>query len=38
LVAGLFFSALFVLRGFGITVGTHAAYDLLVGLLLAPTA
>jgi membrane protease YdiL (CAAX protease family) len=37
LVAGLFFSGLFVLRGFGITVGTHAAYDLLVGLLLSPT-
>ncbi len=36
LVAGLFFAALFVLRGFGITVGTHAAYDLLVGLLLTP--
>jgi hypothetical protein len=33
--AGLFFSALFVLRGFGVTVGCHAAYDLLVGLLLA---
>jgi membrane protease YdiL (CAAX protease family) len=33
-VAGLFFAALFVLRGFGITVGAHAAYDLIVGLLL----
>ncbi|WP_166822807.1 CPBP family intramembrane glutamic endopeptidase [Thalassoroseus pseudoceratinae] len=32
--AGLVFSALFVLRGFGITVGCHAAYDLLVGVLL----
>jgi membrane protease YdiL (CAAX protease family) len=33
-VAGLFFSLLFVLRGFGVTVGCHAAYDLLVGVLL----
>ena len=36
-LAGLFFAGLFVVRGFGITVGTHAAYDLLVGLLMAPT-
>jgi membrane protease YdiL (CAAX protease family) len=36
MLAGLFFAGLFVLRGFGITVGTHAAYDLLVGLLLTP--
>jgi hypothetical protein len=34
LVAGGFFAALFVLRGFGITVGAHAAYDLLVGIVL----
>jgi membrane protease YdiL (CAAX protease family) len=34
-VAGLFFAALFVLRGFGITVGAHAAYDLIVGLVLS---
>jgi membrane protease YdiL (CAAX protease family) len=33
-IAGLFFAALFVLRGFGITVGAHAAYDLIVGLVL----
>lgn len=33
-LAGAFFAALFVLRGFGITVGCHTAYDLLVGLLL----
>jgi membrane protease YdiL (CAAX protease family) len=33
-IAGLFFAALFVFRGFGITVGCHAAYDLLVGVLL----
>jgi hypothetical protein len=25
---------LFMLRGFGITFGTHAAYDLIVGLML----
>jgi membrane protease YdiL (CAAX protease family) len=31
-LAGVFFSALFVYRGFGIAAGTHAAYDLLVGL------
>jgi hypothetical protein len=34
LVAGGFFAALFVLRGFGITVGAHAAYDLMVGIAL----
>jgi hypothetical protein len=28
LLAGLTFSTLFLLRGFGVTVGTHAAYDL----------
>ncbi|MGE5195486.1 MAG: type II CAAX prenyl endopeptidase Rce1 family protein [Deltaproteobacteria bacterium] len=32
--AGVFFAGLFVLRGFGITVGSHAAYDLLVGILI----
>lgn len=32
--AGTFFAAIFFLRGFGITVGCHAAYDLLVGVLL----
>jgi len=32
--AGAFFSLLYVYRGFGITAGTHAAYDILVGLLL----
>ena len=32
-VAGLFFALLFIIRGFGIAAGTHAAYDLLVGLL-----
>jgi membrane protease YdiL (CAAX protease family) len=34
-LAGSFFAGLFVLRGFGITVGCHAAYDVLVGVLLA---
>jgi len=33
-LAGMIFAGLFVLRGFGITVGCHAAYDLLVGLAL----
>ncbi len=31
-LAGVFFSALFVLRGFGIAAGAHAGYDILVGL------
>lgn len=31
-LAGLFFSALFIARGFGIAAGTHACYDILVGL------
>lgn len=31
-VAGLFFVFLFQLRGFGIAVGAHAAYDILVGM------
>ena len=34
-VAGIFFSVLFFFRGFGITVGTHASYNLLVGVILA---
>lgn len=33
LVAGLFFSALYVLRGFGITAWTHALYDAFLLLL-----
>jgi hypothetical protein len=32
--AGVVFAGLFILRGFGITVGSHAAYDLLVGILI----
>jgi hypothetical protein len=35
LVAGLFFSALYVLRGFGIAAWTHALYDVGVLLLVA---
>lgn len=31
-LAGVFFAMLFSLRGFGIAAGTHAAYDMLVGL------
>ena len=31
-LAGMFFAVLFCVRGFGITAGTHAAYDMLVGL------
>jgi hypothetical protein len=30
-LAGVYFAWVFVVRGFGIAVGTHAAYDLLVG-------
>jgi len=29
--AGVFFAWIFVARGFGVAVGTHAAYDILVG-------
>lgn len=32
LAAGVFFAVVFLLRGFGIAAGTHALYDLLVGL------
>ncbi|MBM4023466.1 MAG: CPBP family intramembrane metalloprotease [Planctomycetes bacterium] len=31
-LAGVFFAALFELRGFGIAAGSHAAYDILVGI------
>ncbi len=31
-VAGLYFTALYQVRGFGIAVGTHACYDVLVGV------
>jgi hypothetical protein len=30
--AGLYFTLLFVLRGFGVAVGAHAGYDVLVGV------
>ncbi|MFM8273652.1 MAG: type II CAAX prenyl endopeptidase Rce1 family protein [Gemmata sp.] len=33
--AGLFFTGLFVGRGFGIAVGAHAGYDILVGVVVA---
>ncbi|QDT64572.1 CPBP family intramembrane glutamic endopeptidase [Calycomorphotria hydatis] len=33
-LAGVFFAVLFMTRGFGITVGCHTAYDLIVGVLL----
>ena len=32
-LAGVFFGLLFLYRGFGITVGAHALYDILVGVL-----
>ena len=32
-IAGIFFAILFVYRGYGIAVGTHALYDILIGLL-----
>lgn len=32
MIAGLFFSTVFVLRGFGVAVGAHAAYDILVAV------
>ncbi len=33
MLGGLYFSALFVSRGFGVTAASHALYDVLVGLL-----
>jgi hypothetical protein len=33
-LAGMFFAALYFLRGFGITVGAHAIYDVFVGAIL----
>jgi membrane protease YdiL (CAAX protease family) len=30
--AGVFFALLFIYRGFGITAGTHALYDIIVGI------
>ena len=37
-LAGAAFSTLFFTRGFGVTVGCHAAYDLLVGVVMHPGA
>lgn len=34
LAAGTFFALLFVYRGFGVTAGAHAGYDILVGAIL----
>lgn len=31
-LAGLYFTAIFLFRGFGIAVGTHACYDVIVGV------
>ena len=28
--AGIYFAAVFIFRGFGVDVGTHAAYDLIL--------
>lgn len=33
-IAGAYFTLLFCFRGFGVTVGCHAAYDLFVGIVL----
>jgi membrane protease YdiL (CAAX protease family) len=33
-LAGMFFAGLYFLRGFGITVGAHATYDVFVGVVL----
>ncbi len=33
-LAGMFFATLYFLRGFGITVGAHATYDVFVGIVL----
>jgi membrane protease YdiL (CAAX protease family) len=37
-MAGVAFGTLFVLRGFGVTVGSHALYDILVGFMATLTA
>jgi hypothetical protein len=33
MAAGVYFAAIFLFRGFGLTAGSHIAYDLLVALL-----
>jgi hypothetical protein len=37
-LAGIYFAWLYCVRGFGIAVGAHAGYDVLVGLLVKPAA
>ena len=37
-VAGLYFGAIFALRGFGVVVGVHALYDVITSLLLSTSA
>ena len=37
-LAGVYFAALYLFRGFGIAVGAHAGYDVLVGIVLEPLA
>jgi hypothetical protein len=37
-LAGAAFGTMFVLRGFGVTVGCHACYDVLVGVMASLTA
>lgn len=37
-LAGMAFGTLFLLRGFGVTVGSHAMYDILVGFMASVTA
>ncbi len=34
MIAGVYFAAVYRLRGFGVAVGTHALYDVLVGVVL----
>lgn len=37
-IAGVTFALLFLRRGFGVTVGCHSLYDLLVGIVMQPPA
>jgi hypothetical protein len=37
-MAGCYFALLYQVRGFGIAVGTHVCYDVLVGVVLAPAS
>lgn len=34
-LAGLYFTLLFLLRGFGVAVGAHACYDIFIGIAIA---